>query len=533
MTNEERETVEKSLIGSILIDWQRCLPMAITAGVKEDWFSIRSLQLMWHTIRILFSEKAPLDAITVAARAHRVRGEKESGFADTDVTTGQICAMMDAAVSSANYEYYLSLARSEVMIRRVANAQKEMQADLKKGLDIPAAVANLSKRIIDVLAGAMGAKVISVRDVCAKIEAEYEAAHKKRVDEKDLTYTPGIPLPWKAFNLKSQGVQEGLYYIGARPSVGKTAFALNLVRYWCEHGIKVAFNSLDMAVKPMLKRPIGELSRVSFAKASFGTTTGADMQAIHDAIWGATDLAGVKLKKGVAEWDLNLICERDIEAFRSWCVAMKQAGKMDVVIIDFVQLMTCRGGRFANDNERLEYISGVLKSIAIDLEMPVIALSQLNRACEEDGGRVPTASDLRGSGALEQDATAIWILHSEKAVIKKWNDPNLLQSRPLGLTVNFTDAEFRGIGPVRLIIAKNQNGPGGNDIWLPFIIFKKYCLFMLGDVEAEPVVRTVGYGVSAKTEMDYEPMYRKVTSDWRKDPFEDCLRAHHSLVEGK
>jgi replicative DNA helicase len=533
MTHEERETVEKSLIGAIFLDSQRCLPMAINAGVKEDWFSIRSLQLAWFAMRVLFSEKAPVDAITVSTRAHRLAKEPKSAFADTDVYAGQITACIDAAVSSANFEYYLSLARSEVMIRRVAKAQQEMQADLKHGLDIPNAVANLSKRIIDVLAGSMGAKVISVRDVCVKIEAEYEAAHKKRVDEKDLEYTPGLPLPWKAFNLKSQGVQEGLYYVGARPSVGKTAFALNLVRYWCEHGIKVTFNSLDMAVKPFLKRPIGELSRVSLAKASFGATTNADLQSVHDAIWGATDLAGVKLKKGVAEWDLNLICERDIEAFRSWCVAMKQAGKMDVVIIDFVQLMTCRGGRFANDNERLEYISGVLKSIAIDLEMPVIALSQLNRACEEDGGRVPTASDLRGSGALEQDATAIWILHSEKNVVKKWNDPNLLDSRPMGLTVNFTNPEFRGIKPVRLIIAKNQNGAGGQDIWLPFILFAKYCLFMLGDVDAEPIVRTVGYGVSAKTDMDYEPMYRKVTSDWRTDPFEDVLRSHHSLVEGK
>jgi replicative DNA helicase len=181
---------------------------------------------------------------------------------------------------------------------------------------------------------------------------------------------------------------------------------LNLIRAWCEGGVKVAYNSLDMAVKPMLKRPVGELSRVSFAKASFGTTTKADLEAIHEAIHGVRDSAGELVKKGVMQWPLTLIQERDVDVFRSWCLAMRQMGKIDVVIVDFVQLMGTKS-RYSNDNEKLEYVSGVLKSIAIDLEIPVIALSQLNRACEDDGGRVPTASDLRGSGALEQDATAV------------------------------------------------------------------------------------------------------------------------------
>jgi len=169
-----------------------------------------------------------------------------------------------------------------------------------------------------------------------------------------------------------------------------------------------------------------------------------------------------------------------------------------------------------------------LKSIAIDLDIPVIALSQLNRACEEDGGRVPTASDLRGSGALEQDATAVWILHSDRDVIKTWTAPNA--TPPLALTANQTPEEMHGLAPVRFIIAKNQNGQAGADIWFPFVFYKKYCLFMLADFKAQPLTITTGAGAAAKTTFDYSPKYARVTHDWRCDPFERVLYDHGALV---
>jgi hypothetical protein len=181
-----------------------------------------------------------------------------------------------------------------------------------------------------------------------------------------------------------------------------------------------------------------------------------------------------------------------------------------------------------DDNEKLEHISGVLKSIAIDLDIPVIALSQLNRACEEDGGRVPTSSDLRGSGALEQDATAVWILHTDRDVVKTWTGPGA--TPPLALTANQTPAEMKGVSPVRFIIAKNQNRQAGADIWFPFLFYKKYCLFMLADNDADAITTTIGSGAAAKTTFDYSPKYARVTHDWRCDPFERVLYDHGALV---
>lgn len=530
---------ERALIGSVLLDCSsgstRCLTMAVNEGVEPDWFENRALALAWLAVRLIWSENGGVDAVTVIARARRIAAEPKSPFAGyADGIVGEIQGAIDDTPTTAHFEHYLAICRAEVMFRRVEKANTTFAKSVREGAEIQQAVQDFSRRIVQVLSGAMASKVISLPDTLKKIEDGYLFAHKKRCDEHDLEYTPGIPLPWRKVNIASQGVQEGLIYLGARPSVGKTAFVLNLIRSWCESGVKVCVNSLDMAIMPMLKRPVGEVSRVSFAKASFGTTTNADLEAIHAAIWGEKDESGATVKRGIADWPLTLIQERNVDSFRSWCIAMRQLGKLDIVIIDFVQLMGTKA-RYANDNEKLEYISGVLKSIAIDLDIPVIALSQLNRACEEDGGRVPTASDLRGSGALEQDATAVWILHNDRDAQKTWftkDEQGKLSNMPVGLTMNCTSDEFKGIAPVRLIIAKNQNGQAGADVWFPFVFFKKYCLFMLGDPGADCPTRAVGFGVSAKQTTDYSPMFARVTHDWRNDPFEIVLRKHGCLIGG-
>jgi hypothetical protein len=98
--------------------------------------------------------------------------------------------------------------------------------------------------------------------------------------------------------------------------------------------------------------------------------------------------------------------------------------------------------------------------------------------------------------------------------------------------MNRDEREFKGIAPVRLIIAKNQNGQAGQDVWFPMVFFKRYCLFMLGDPDAACPTTTVGYGVSAKQMTDYSPMFARVTHDWRSDPFELVLRKHGCLIGG-
>lgn len=514
---------ERGLIGSALQEPAYVVPKAIEAGVLPDWFSEARWNVVWSAVLDEFSASGISDdsgrfSIAVMDRARKIcaRQTKEP----VEMSVADISEAIESMTSTGDVEYHIEVLRSEVMIRRLGKAQATFRKEIEGGWSAPDAIANLNSRITEILASAMGAKTTSPADVVDKVLEEYREARRIRIEEKRLDYTPGIPLPWQVVNLKANGVQEGLYYVGARPSVGKTAFLLNFVRFWCERGIKVGFDSLDMAIKQLMKRPLGERSRVSFNKASFGTTTHEDIEAMEAAA------------EEIRKWPLVMVDFRDVDKLRAWAVAMRAGGKLDVLVVDFVQLLRAHH-HFSNTEERIEYVSGVLKSIAVDLSMPVIALSQLNRECEKDGGRVPTASDLRGSGALEQDAFAVWILHRDKEVKTQWLTPDSSgrTGAPLGLTPSFSQAEFKGIDPVRFIIAKNQNGQAGADIWFPFVFYKKYCCLMLGDWAAPPAVSVTGYGVTAKSTQDFAPLYARVHSDWRHDPLEAALRRNRTLID--
>lgn len=518
---------ELAILGAILLDPDRCLPLAVREGVDPEWFTADLRKLAYDAILALWADRQPVDSLSVLERARRIAATPKHPRAGTDITAGDIQAILDGTPTTAHFEYYLRLCRLAAMDRRIKKAGARYSEELADGGDVEFAAQNLAARLAKILGMSAASKTINLQGVLETIRSEYAAAYQKRIVEGDLDYTPGLPLPWKKPNIASQGVQEGLYYLGARPSVGKTAFILNLVRFWCERGVKVAFNSLDMAIKPMLKRPVGELSRVSLTKASFGTVSHEDLAAIDRAIDGAPATDSSPARLGVKQWRFTLLQERDVETFRSWCLAAHAAGNLDIVVVDFVQLMTTRS-RYSNDNEKLEHVSGVLKSIAIDLDIPVIALSQLNRACEDDGGRVPTASDLRGSGALEQDATAVWILHADRDVRKAWDAAPA--AKPLGITATQNPLELKAIAPVRFIIAKNQNGQAGPDTWFPFVFYKKYCLFMLADCDADPLEIKTGVGATTKVVKEYSPLYAKITHDWRCDPFERKLKDHGALI---
>lgn len=518
---------ERGLVGGALMSPGRVVPLAVEAAVVPDWFADKRWQTVWCAIVDEFTARGvPADddrgafVLAVFDRVRKITAAPDSPHAGVAVSLADIEKAMTATVTTAHVEYHITILRAEVMLRRLGQAQGAFHKSLTAGIDVPDAIAQFNADTTRILAAAMGAKTAAPAKIVDRILDGYREARRIRIEEGRLDYTPGIPLPWPEVNQRANGVQEGLYYVGARPSVGKTAFMLNIIRFWCERGIHVGFDSLDMAVAQLLKRPLGERSRVSFNKASFGTTTHEDIAAMERAA------------DEIRKWPLVLVDFRDVDRLRAWAVAMRAAGKLDVLVIDFVQLLRA-SRRFGNTEERIEYVSGVLKSIAIDLNMPVIALSQLNRECEKDGGRVPTASDLRGSGALEQDAFAVWMLHREKEVRAAWMTPDATGrlGAPLGLTPSQSPVEFKGIDPVRLIIAKNQNGQAGPDIWFPFVFYKKYCCIMLGDWEAKPIVRSSGYGVTAKSTEDYAPLYARVHADWRHDPLEAALRQNGVLIE--
>lgn len=292
------------------------------------------------------------------------------------------------------------------------------------------------------------------------IMAEYEEAYRMRVDRngpRDLTWTPGYKMPWPRLTKMLNGLRAGMHVVAARPSVGKTAYAVNLIRFWCDNGIKVVFNSLDMPRKEAMRRFLTERSRVSLRKACFSPTE-TDLKALADA------------REEISKWPLTFVEIRDVDEFKSFCMIEKAAGRLQIVVIDYLQLMHSRrlGREDAVEYARISYVSDAVKSLANELEVPVIALCQLNRESTKSdrAGSMPGLADLRGSGSIEQDAFTVTILHRDQRVVDGWASTPPRRLIPGGLDPRAQIYGADDLDAVWWILCKAQNGGTG---MFPFV----------------------------------------------------------------
>lgn len=431
------------------------------------------------------------------------------------VAAGDIQAMVDQAVTSAHVEHYAVIVRDQYLKRKSRVMSRGFVEKLDAGVSV--AVQGLQQELVELMSEATAGRGASLASSLEDVQAEFEEAHRIRMVEKRLDYCPGIPMPWRFMTVAYNGLQPGLHIIGARPSTGKTALVVNKIRYWCEAcGFDVAVNSLDMQPAQLMKRFVTEVSRVSLPKMSFGTTSERDMEVMR------------KARQRVGGWPLHVAVKRDLEEFRSWCVMMKMKHDVKVIIVDFLQLLTFRDCYRMGVDDRVSHISGTLKAIGNDLGVPVIALSQLNRECERDGGREPEISDLRGSGALEQDAFTILMLHRDAKTEEAWGLCPPSHLAPFGSDPNARAYLAAQLRPVWALLKKNQNGRTAR---IPMVLFPSYFLFMMGDYLAasEPIrkgagdnERIVGY--------DDTPRFSRVLGDWRKDALEGALAKSRGLV---
>lgn len=494
---------------------ETCMPLAVNAGCRTDWFTDKRCVTLWMAFRKMWDEKSHdgIDMLTILDAANRLGSEDESQTCEIEPKFIQ--EVIDQTPTSAHCEYYLQIVANQKVIRKGKRLAAEFSAALSTGPAV--AIQQFQREIVELMAEAEGRQGARLEEICDSVMAKFEESHRIRMVEKRMDYCPGIPMPWRFMTNNFNGLQAGLHIIGARPSVGKTAFVLNLLRYWCEKlGHTVAFNSLDMELKNMLSRPFSEVSRVSLPKASFGTTSDADMQRLRETCG--------KIKK----WPLEVTVKRDLESFRSWCIMQKVKHDAKILVVDFLQLLTFDGCYKMSVDDRVSHISATLKAIGNDLDVPMIALSQLNRQCEQDGGREPTVSDLRGSGALEQDAFTVTLLHQDVTVAKNWKLSPPVWLTPFGSTKEAQAYLAKELRPVWVILAKNQNGRTKK---MPMVLYPNYFLFMMADYNAEPIVKRQGDGDKAKiVGEDCSPMFGRVLPDWRGDRMEEALAKSGGLV---
>ncbi len=417
---------EQSVIGSMLMDRDAIITASeiVTAG---DFYQ-HQYGIMFEAMLELFNENLPVDLVTLQNRLKVKDVPPEVSSLDfvRDIIT--------TVPTSANIKSYANIVREKAVLRRLIKANEEIANTCYAGKEpLETIMAVTEKTIFDLLQNRSSGDFVPIRQVAMNVLEKIEEASKNQG-----TVT-GIPTGFIDLDYKTSGLQPSDFVlIAARPSMGKTAFVLNLVDHIAvKKGLPCMVFSLEMSKEQLVNRMLAMESNVDSQKLRTGTLSDSDWDAVVEGI-------GVIGNSKLIIDDTPGI---SIGELRSKCRKMKLEYGLSVVIIDYLQLMSGSGKGGDNRQQEISEISRSLKSLAREMNAPVIALSQLSRACETRPDHRPMLSDLRESGAIEQDADVVMFLYRDDYYNKDTDMPNIAE----------------------VIIAKQRNGPIGtiNLVWRP------------------------------------------------------------------
>ena len=503
--------IEYSFLGCIFDNPPARILEALDEGAKREWFTDEKCRLVWTAIESIRAKKTleNLPYLSIVQEAIRLSKKKKTEFFGITISADFYSEAVKFRGKAEEGEKsdihsYAEILRAGSVERRIKAAMAKTSAEFASASNTGAVGSELANRIVSILSDETTSKDVNVDDLLGAMFTSYDRSYEEFTVKHNYDYVAGIPMPWSYVSHVMNGLQPGLHIVAARPSVGKTSFVLQCIDYWCASGYKVVFNCLDMAVSQIIKRPAANLARVSIDRAERGLVSENEKKRLREA--------GSTISGWYRSGRFNILNEYDVNQFKTWCTIRHAAGKLDIAVVDYAQQMRIRGSGNKTENDRLTQVSAVLKSIAVELGIPVIALSQLSRdnVKDKNGVREPTMADLRGSGALEQDAFSITLLHRDKAVTDAW-----ASSDPTYLIENTCDQEvvnrnLNALDAVWWILAKNQNGSTGR---VPFVVYKNYFRWYVGNRNAENKSNS-GMPLSF-------PKFDGIEADWRfnEEPF--------------
>ena len=418
---------EQSVIGSMLMDREAVIAASeiITGG---DFYQ-QQYGIMFDAMVELFNEGKPVDLVTLQDRL------KEKDVPPEVSSLDFVRDIITMVPTSANVKSYANIVSEKAVLRRLIKTTEEIANACYAGKEpLENILADTEKSVFDLLQNKGGQEFVPIKQVAINVLEKIEDAYRSQG-----TVT-GIPSGFIDLDYKLSGFQPSDFIlIAARPSMGKTAFVLNVVDYVSvRKNLPCMVFSLEMSKEQLVNRMLSMESNVDAQKLRTGTLTDADWDAVVEGV-------GVIGNSKLIIDDTPGI---SITELRSKCRKMKLEYGLSLVIIDYLQLMSgSKKGGSDNRQQEISEISRSLKAIARELHAPVIALSQLSRACETRTDHRPMLSDLRESGAIEQDADVVMFLYRDDYYNKDTEHPN--------------EAD--------VIIAKQRNGPIGtvNLIWKP------------------------------------------------------------------
>ena len=426
---------EQSVIGSMLMDREAI----ITASeiVTADDFYQHQYGVMYESMVELFNEGKPVDLVTLQNRL------KEKDVPPEVSSLEFVRDIITTVPTSANVKYYATIVKEKAVLRRLIRVNEEIANDCYLGRDpLETILADTEKKIFDLLQSRSSGDFVPIRQVALNVLENIEKASKTKE-----TVT-GVPTGFIDLDYKTSGFQPSDFIlIAARPSMGKTAFVLNVVDHVAvKKGIPCMVFSLEMSKEQLVNRLLAMESHVDSQNLRTGNLKDEDWTKLVE---GADIIGGS-----------NLIIDDtpgiSIAELRSKCRKYKLEHNLGIIMIDYLQLMS-GSGKSDSRQQEISDISRSLKALAREIDVPVIALSQLSRAVEQRPDHRPMLSDLRESGAIEQDADVVMFIYRDDYYHK--------------------DTEKKDIAEI--IIAKQRNGPIGTVelVWLPrytqFVNMKK------------------------------------------------------------
>ena len=415
---------EQAVLGCILIDLQA--QSDILGIMHEDDFYSGAHREIFAVMTKIYQKSIPVDFVTLSDQLDKDRILDKVGGIE------YITTLTNVVPSAANFNYYCDIVKADSVRRKLISSGQRIIEDAYENDDKEKSLQFAEKEIFDI-AEKQGRSALE--HVGKPGGAVSRVIEKFDSIAKDPTSLKGIPTGFTEFDKITNGLQNSdLILLAARPGVGKTSFSMNiLVNAAVEHGKKCAIFSLEMSKDQLMQRAICSLAKVSMAKALNGTMDADEWK----RIWTATK----KLEtSGLYVDDSSLTTPADVLAK---CRRLKAKENLDLVMIDYIQLMSSGGSSKSNENRQNEVsaISRNLKITAKELNVPLIVLSQLSRGVESRQDHRPLLSDLRDSGAIEQDADIVLFLYNPE----KYNDVPQ-EDEP---------------GTIELIIAKHRNGGTG------------------------------------------------------------------------
>ena len=417
---------EQSLLGALLIDNQAFDRIADRVA-GEDFYRDDHRRI-WRHIHKLVEASRPADVVTVA--------ESIEASEDKDKTGGPayLAALAQNTPSSANVRRYAELVRERAVQRRLAQVATEIAetALAPSGKEVGQLLDEAESKIFQIAES--GARkdqgLLGIKPILARVYERIDYLHNQD-NPSDVT---GVPTGFTDLDHKTAGLQPGdLIIIAGRPSMGKTSFALNMAEHVALHPsvrLPVAIFSMEMSGSQLAMRLLSSIARVDAHKLRTGRLTDEEWSQLTEAM-GRLHEASIHVDESAA---LNAL-EVRARARR----LKREYSKLGLVIVDYLQLMSA-STQGENRATEISEISRSLKALARELDVPVIALSQLSRAVEQRNDRRPMMSDLRESGAIEQDADVILFIYRDE--------------------VYFPDKE-EVKGRAEVIIGKQRNGPIG------------------------------------------------------------------------